>query len=139
MEIRTEKINIPTRGHTDIIDITAKVESMLNKSRLKEGVVNLFTIGSTAAITTIEYEPGLIADLKEYWNKLMPENGHYSHNAHWGDGNGYAHVRSSFLKASLNIPFKEGKMFLGTWQQIVYLDFDNRSRQREVVVQMIGK
>jgi len=139
LDIKTQSIRFSTRGHTDIIDVTNKVASILNKTRFKEGIVNLFTIGSTAGITTIEYEPGLIRDLKVYWNKVAPEDGHYAHNAHWGDGNGYAHIRSSFLKTSLNIPFTNGTLCLGTWQQIVYVDFDNRSRQREMIVQVIGK
>lgn len=139
MNIQTQKIKFSTRGQTDIIDITDKIESLVEKSGFKEGMVNIFTVGSTAGITTIEYEPGLIQDLKVFWNKLIPENADYAHNAHWGDGNGYAHIRSSFLKSSLNIPFTQEKLCLGTWQQIVYIDFDNRPRQREVVVQVIGK
>ena len=139
MDIKTHKVKFATKGHTDIIDITDKVENLVADSGFKEGITNIFTVGSTAGISTVEYEPGLIQDLKVFWNKLVPESSHYAHNAHWGDGNGYAHVRSSFLKSSLNIPFISGKLCLGTWQQIVYLDFDNRSRQREVIVQVIGK
>ena len=139
MDIKTHKVKFATKGHTDIIDITGKVDDLVADSGFKEGIANIFTVGSTAGISTVEYEPGLIQDLKVSWNKLVPENSHYAHNAHWGDGNGYAHVRSSLLKSSLNIPFIRGKLCLGTWQQIIYLDFDNRSRQREIIVQVIGK
>ncbi len=139
MDIKTQSIKFSTQGHTDILDITHKVADVLEKTGFKEGVVNLFTPGSTAGITTIEYEPGLIKDLKVYWDKFAPENANYAHNIRWGDGNGYAHVRSSLLKSSLSIPFIQSRLCLGTWQQIVYIDFDNRLRQREVIVQVIGK
>jgi len=111
----------------------------MEKSGFKEGTVNIFTVGSTAGITTVEYEPGLIQDLKTSFDKIIPENAQYAHNARWGDGNGYAHIRSSFLKSSLSVPFTQNKLCLGTWQQIVYLDFDNRPRERQVVIQVMGK
>ena len=139
MKIITDSIDISTRGNTDIIDITHQVESILNKTGLKQGNLTVFVSGSTAGVTTIEYEPGLLKDLPETFEKLAPSGITYHHDATWGDGNGYAHVRAALLGSSYVVPFKNGKLFLGTWQQIVIIDFDNRSRRRSVVVQMIGE
>jgi len=137
VERRSIKIN--TRGNCDIIDITDKAFHEINDSCIDSGIVTLFVVGSTAGISTIEYEPGLVSDLKEMWDRLVPVNIEYRHNLAWGDGNGHAHVRSSLVGASLTVPFTKKIMSLGTWQQIVFVDFDNRPRSREIVLQIIGE
>ena len=139
MKIITDAIELSTKGHTDIIDITHDVEKLLLKSGLKEGSLTVFISGSTAGVTTIEYEPGLLKDLPEAFEKIAPTGVTYHHDAKWGDGNGYAHVRAALLGASLTVPFKESRLLFGTWQQIVVVDFDNRPRRRNVVVQLIGE
>jgi secondary thiamine-phosphate synthase enzyme len=135
----TGEINLRTLGNGDIIDITARVEKFILDSKLKNGTVTVFVNGSTAGVTTIEFEPGLVADFQKLWERLAPKNIPYDHNERWGDGNGYAHIRASLLGASLVIPFTDRKMALGTWQQIILVDFDNRPRQRTVVVQVMGE
>ncbi|MFH1782373.1 MAG: secondary thiamine-phosphate synthase enzyme YjbQ [Candidatus Omnitrophota bacterium] len=135
----TKKIKLETKGLTDIIDITSEVSSMLSRSKLKIGTVTVFCPGSTGGLTTVEYEPGLVEDLKNFFEKIAPVSGEYEHNNRWHDGNGYAHVRASLLGPSINVPFSEGKIMLGTWQQIIFIDFDNRARSRELIVQMIGE
>ncbi len=137
--IITKQIEIKTKGRTDIIDITPLVEQKLAETELSEGIGTVFAIGSTAGITTVEYEPGLIKDLKNAFERIAPLRDKYEHNLRWGDGNGYAHIRSSLLKSDLSIPFVDKKLILGTWQQIIFVDFDNRSRQRRIVVQFIGE
>jgi len=137
--IVTESIGLDTKGHCDIIDITPQVADVLAKTKMESGSVTVFVTGSTAGITTIEYEPGLISDLKEMWQRLVPENIPYGHDRAWGDGNGYSHVRASLLGASLVIPFTGKRLVLGTWQQVVLLDFDNRPRSRNLVVQVTGE
>ncbi len=137
--ITTDTISLSTRGHCDIVDITPQVEQRLAKATVESGTVTVFVTGSTAGVTTIEYEPGLISDLKEMWQRLVPENIPYTHDRAWGDGNGYSHIRASLLGASLVIPFNQKRLALGTWQQIVLLDFDNRPRSRQVVVQIMGE
>jgi len=135
----TKNIKLKSRGETDIINITDEVEGAVGKSKLKNGIVNVFVTGATAALTTVEYEPGLVSDLKAAFEKWAPRRGEYAHNAKWGDGNGFSHVRASLLGPSLTVPFLKGKLTLGTWQQIIFIDFDNRSRSRELVVQIIGE
>ncbi len=139
MTIQNHNIFVQTTGNTDIIDITAQVSKEVKKSSTKNGAVNLFIPGSTASLTTIEFESGVINDLKKAIDKIAPENIYYEHNERWGDGNGYSHVRAAMLGASLNIPIIEGRMTLGTWQQIVLLDFDNRPRERHIIVQISGE
>jgi secondary thiamine-phosphate synthase enzyme len=138
MQIITDTFAVSTRGHTDIIDITPQINNVLRTSSLQEGNLMVFVSGSTAGITSIEYEPGLLKDLPEAFEKIAPTGVTYHHDATWGDGNGSAHVRAAMLGPSFSVPFKDGAMILGTWQQIVLIDFDNRSRQRNLVVQMIG-
>ena len=138
MPVEVKYIDLNTTSGTDIIDITQTVISDMKESGIINGLVNLFVPGSTAALTTIEYESGVINDLKEVLEKLAPQDSYYEHNERWGDGNGYSHVRASLLGASLNIPIVNGSLTLGTWQQIVLLDFDNRPRQRKIVEQFIG-
>jgi len=139
MKVITEYIPVSTRGHTDIIDITGEAAALLSKSSVSNGTVTFFVSGSTAGITTVEFEPGLLQDLPEAFEKIAPEGIHYHHDATWGDGNGSAHVRASLLGPSLTVPFRTGKMLLGTWQQVILVDFDNRSRQRRVVMQIMGE
>lgn len=137
--VLTETISLSTRGHCDIVDITPQVEQQIAKAKADSGTVTVLVTGSTAGITTIEFEPGLLADLKEMWQRLVPENIPYAHDRAWGDGNGYSHIRASLLGASLVIPFSHKRLALGTWQQIVLVDFDNRPRSRQVVVQLMGE
>ncbi len=138
MEIYRTDISCQTTADTDIIDITPKVTEVVRNSGITDGVVFLFISGSTAALTTIEYESGVINDLVEIINKIAPRDIPYQHNLRWGDGNGYSHVRASLLGPSLNIPMANKKLLIGSWQQIVLLDFDNKPRERGVVIQIIG-
>lgn len=139
MPVITKSISLSTKGYTDIIDITKDVRHLVEESGLKNGNVTVFISGSTAGVTTIEYEPGLLKDLPEAFEKIAPMNKTYHHDATWGDGNGFSHVRAALLGCSLTVPFVEQRLLLGTWQQIVILDFDNCSRSRELVVQIIGE
>ena len=138
VEIRTYSIHKSTRGNCDIIDITEEVQSLINKNKFDEGNALIFVGGSTAGVTTIEYEPGLRKDYPEFFNRIAPENNNYKHDNTWHDGNGHSHVRASIQGASLTVPFANGRLLLGTWQQIILVDFDNRSRSREITVQIIG-
>ncbi len=131
-------IDLQTEGHTDIIDITDQVEEIVSNHAVKEGIVLIFVASSTTAITTIEYESGAIRDLKEALEIIAPMDGEYAHNARWGDGNGYAHVRSALMKNSLVMPVSDAKLVRGSWQQIVVIDFDNRPRERQVLVRVVG-
>lgn len=137
--IVTEKLSLSTGGNGDIIDITAEVARKVDGSGMKSGSVNLFVPGSTAGLTTVEYEPGLVADLAALWQRIAPQEIAYQHDKRWGDGNGHAHVRASLLGASLVVPFTADGLALGTWQQIVLVDFDNRPRSRQIVVQISGE
>lgn len=139
MRIHTARLTEETQGFCDIINITPKVQDLVGRERFQRGLVSLFVSGSTAAITTIEYEPGLIQDLKEFLEKMIPANKKYHHDDRWGDDNGFSHLRASMLGPSLQVPMVAGKLQLGTWQQIVLLDFDNRPRQREILIQMMGE
>lgn len=139
MEVETHSINFKTNGNCDIIDITGKVEVIISEFNFSEGSVLIFAGGSTAGITTIEYEPGLLKDYPKFLDRITPININYEHDNTWHDGNGHSHVRASLQGASLTVPFVNGRLMLGTWQQIIFIDFDNRSRSREVVVQLIGK
>ena len=139
MEIETHSINIATKGNCDIVDITEMVENLVGENNFFEGNVLLFAGGSTAGITTIEYEPGLLKDYPDFFNRITPVNINYEHDNTWNDGNGHSHVRAAIQGASLTVPFSKGKLLLGTWQQIVFVDFDNRSRRRKITVQLTGK
>lgn len=139
MTIITEYLTFNTKGDTDIIDITSQVSQKLKESGLTQGSVLVFVPGSTGALTTIEYEPGLVKDMQDALNRLIPRELEYAHNRMWGDGNGHSHVRASMLGASLIVPFNDRSLMLGTWQQIVFLDLDNRSRSRKVIVQITGE
>jgi secondary thiamine-phosphate synthase enzyme len=137
--ISSKIIHISTRGHGDIVEITDQVNDAVQNSGINNGLVTVFVVGSTAGLTTIENESGLISDFKSMWERLVPGNIRYEHNERWMDGNGYAHVRASLLGPSLTIPLVNQKLTLGTWQQIILVDFDNRARQREIVVQITGE
>lgn len=139
MPVYRDKIKLSTSGFCDIRDITAEVSGILKKSALKQGICCVAAVGSTSAISTIEYEPGLLKDIPRFFQSLLPDDVPYEHDKTWGDGNGFSHMRSFLLKTSATIPFNDGKLDLGTWQQIVYLDFDNRSRHREITVQLVGE
>ncbi len=135
----TKKISLQSKGHCDIIDITSQVERELVETNVKSGIATIFVSGSTAGITTIESESGLLSDFQSMWERNIPKNIPYNHDRAWGEGNGYSHVRASLLGASLVVPFNEKRLTLGTWQQIVLVDFDNRPRSRQLIVQIIGE
>ena len=139
MKIVNEKITLKTKGNPDLIDMTDRLRDILSKEKLKKGSLSVFVIGSTAAITTFEYEDGLIKDMEEFYERLIPKGKHYHHDDTWGDANGFSHMRAALQGSSLTIPFDNGRLMLGTWQQVVLAEFDNRPRQREVVVQIIGE
>jgi secondary thiamine-phosphate synthase enzyme len=138
MKTKMERIQINTLGGVQIIDITNEVQELLATSNLKEGLATVFIPGSTATVTTIEYEPGLIADLKKALDRIAPRDEHYEHDQRWHDGNGHSHVRAAFLKPSVAIPFSNKTLMLGTWQQLVFIELDVRPRNRTIVVQLIG-
>ena len=137
--VLTKKITLQTKGHTDIIDITPEVNQQLAETGISSGIVTLFVAGSTAGLSTIEFESGLISDFRAMWERNVPRDITYEHDRRWGDGNGYSHVRASLLGASLVIPFNDNKLTLGTWQQIVLVDFDNRPRARQIIMQIMGE
>ena len=139
MLVETKTIQVSTQGFCDIVDITSKVETLLAATGLTEGTLTVFVPGSTAGLTTIEYESGCVHDLKQAFERIAPTEAPYEHNARWGDGNGFAHVRAALLGASLHIPFSGKRLLRGTWQQIILVDFDNRPRRREVIVQFLGE
>ena len=139
MAVFTFREHVKTRGETEILDITALAAKALHQSGLKNGVVTVFVPGSTAAVTTIEFESGAVQDLRSAIERLVPKSGHYAHDQRWGDGNGYSHIRAALLKPGLAIPFEGAELLLGTWQQLVLIDFDNRPRTREIIIQAIGE
>jgi secondary thiamine-phosphate synthase enzyme len=139
MTVETKEITLQSRGNCDVIDITSQVAKHVEKSGINSGIITLFIVGSTAGITTIEYEPNLLSDFKNMWDRVIPQNIPYEHNKTWGDGNGHSHVRASTLGASLTIPFVNKRLTLGTWQQIVFADFDNRPRSRKITIQILGE
>ncbi len=138
MAVVTTSFTVKSKGFSDIIDITGEVENAVTRCGARGGFALVFVPGSTAGITTIEYEPGAVNDLKEAIERQTPKNIHYHHDARWGDGNGFSHVRAALLGASFTVPFENGALLLGTWQQIVLIDFDNKPRQREVITQIHG-
>ena len=137
--ISTNTISINTKGFSDTIDITYEVTKIVEQSGIENGLVTIYCRGSTGTITTIEFESGVIKDLQRALEKIAPSNVPYEHDKRWGDGNGFSHVRAALMKPSLSIPLIQQKLILGTWQQIVFIDFDNRERHREIFVQIIGK
>src|SRR4030043_566486 len=137
--IYSETISLSTKGFSDIIDISPQVDSVIDHSEITNGLVTVFCPGSTGAVTTVEYETGVLKDLQKAIEKIAPSEIAYEHDKRWGDGNGFSHVRAALMKPSLTIPLVKGKPALGTWQQIVFMDFDNRGRDRKIVVQIIGE
>ncbi|MDD5561253.1 MAG: secondary thiamine-phosphate synthase enzyme YjbQ [Candidatus Omnitrophica bacterium] len=139
MKIINEKITLKTQGNPDLVNITEKIKSVLKSTGLKRGNLTVFVVGSTAAITTFEYEPGVIEDMQELYEKLIPKSKHYKHDDTWNDANGFSHLRAALQGPSLSVPFDNGRLLLGTWQQVVLADFDNRPREREIILQIIGE
>ena len=139
MAVSTKYLKFSTKGNSDIIEITGDVSDTLSKSGLTDGIVTVFAPGATGAVTTIEYEAGLVSDFKSMLERIAPQDIEYAHNLRWGDGNGHSHVRASLLGPSLAVPFVGGRMQLGTWQQIIFIDLDNRPRDRKLIVQIVGE
>jgi len=135
----TKKITLQSKGECDIIDITPQVEQQVAETNINSGTATLFVAGSTAGISTIEFESGVVSDFQGMWERNVPKNITYNHDRRWGDGNGYSHVRASLLGASLVVPFTDKRLTLGTWQQIVLVDFDNRPRSRQIILQIMGE
>lgn len=139
MPLHTTTLEFSTRGDSEIIDITGSVQEELDSSPMSEGLVTVFVPGSTGGVMTLEFEPGLVRDLKEAFERLAPRGTSYHHDRAWGDGNGHAHVRASLVGPSLSVPFKDRRLSLGTWQQIAFVDFDNRPRRRVLILQIMGE
>ncbi len=139
MKVLSDSLSFTTGGFNDMIDITPEVSHKLTENGLKNGTVTLFVPGSTGGFTTIEYESGLVKDFTEFMEKVIPSDVTYHHDARWGDGNGFSHIRSALLGPSLTVPFQNGQLILGTWQQIVFVDFDNRARNRTIALQFMGE
>jgi secondary thiamine-phosphate synthase enzyme len=139
MKIINAKISVQTSGHGDLINITHELTARLAATKLKAGHVIVFHVGSTAAITTFEYEPGMIKDMQHLYERIAPSSEHYHHDETWGDANGFSHLRAALQGPSLTIPFENGQLLLGTWQQVVLAEFDNKPRKRQVVIQFIGE
>lgn len=135
----TRTIQLRTRGDADMVDITQEVAREVGSSGVNSGIVTIFAPSATSGLTTIEYEPGALADLKQVFDEIVPENRDYRHNLRWGDGNGHSHVRAALLGPSLTVPFSGGRLLLGTWQHVTYIDFDNRPRRRELILQILGE
>ncbi|MDQ7822847.1 MAG: secondary thiamine-phosphate synthase enzyme YjbQ [Candidatus Eremiobacteraeota bacterium] len=138
MHVHRASLEVATSGGGQVIDITSQVAAEVTRSSILEGLATVFVPGATAAVTTIEYEDGLVADFARTWEELVPEGRRYAHNVRWGDGNGHSHVRASMLGPSLSVPVEKGALILGTWQQIILVDFDNRPRSRRYVCQVMG-
>lgn len=139
MALVTDRLRVSTRGESDMLDLTADLGALLLEHRFREGSALVFVPGSTAALTTVEYEPGLVRDLPAAMERLAPRDARYHHEETWHDGNGHSHVRASMIGPSLTLPFDDGKLLLGRWQQVVLIDFDNRPRVRDLVVQFSGE
>ncbi|MBK8986089.1 MAG: YjbQ family protein [Chloroflexi bacterium] len=139
MTVQTDVLQFPTKGHGDILDITNEVVMSVQQTKLRQGVVTIFSPSATSSVTTIEYEPGCLLDLRRLFDEIVDPEREYAHNARWGDGNGHSHVRAALLGPSLSVPFVDGRLTLGTWQQIIFIDFDNRPRRRELVLQVMGE
>ncbi|UCD94383.1 MAG: YjbQ family protein [Candidatus Zixiibacteriota bacterium] len=137
--IKTEEIRFGTKGFCDVIDITDAIREKISASGVNSGTVTVFTPSATSGLTTIEYEPGLLKDLPEFFEKILPSDIPYKHDETWHDGNGFSHMRSALIGPDITIPFTDGHLHLGTWQQVVFLDFDNRKRNRRLVLQIIGE
>jgi secondary thiamine-phosphate synthase enzyme len=139
MAVFQTTFRVSTRGHCDVLDITVHVARAVTESRIGQGMVNVSGVGSTLGITTLEFEPGCVADLKRAFDRIAPATADYSHNARWGDDNGYSHLRSALLGTARSFPLSGGQLQIGTWQQIVLCDFDSRARERQVLVTVVGE
>ena len=139
MTVKTKQLQIHTRGENDILDITSRIAEAVDETKLKNGIVTVFVPGSTGALSTIEYEPGLLTDFPNILERVAPKNLVYEHEKRWHDGNGHSHVRASLIGPSLTIPFVNGRLTLGTWQQIIFMELDVRSRERKLIIQIIGE
>ena len=139
MSVISKSISLNTKGNADVHDITDQIANVISSSGLKDGTATIFCPSSTSALTTIEYESGAVSDLRRLFDKIIPVNREYAHNERWHDGNGHSHVRAALLGPSITIPFVDRQLTLGTWQQIIYVDFDNRPRQRKLIIQLIGE
>ncbi len=139
MPVHTSSIEFSTPGNSEILDITRDVQQKLSETRLREGLVTVFVPGSTGGVITLEYEPGLVRDLKEAFERIAPQGRPYHHDRTWNDGNGHSHVRASLVGPSLSVPFRDGRLILGTWQQIAFVDFDSRPRRRVLIIQVMGE
>ena len=139
MHVSNGSISLKTAAKDEIVDITNKVEEIVSGSKVKDGIACVFVVGSTAAVTTVEHEPGLVSDMRDAMDRLYPRDVDYEHHQRWGDGNGHSHIRASFVGPSLTIPVVGGQLQLGTWQQIVFMEFDNKPRARELTVQVLGE
>ena len=139
MAVETRYISVETGGNGDILDLTQDIQNQINGSEINDGVVTIFTPSATSGITTLEFEPGCVEDLQRLFNEIIPPEKNYAHNQRWGDGNGHSHARAGLIKPSLTVPIVEGKLTLGTWQSIILVDFDNRPRERQLVLQIMGE
>lgn len=139
MPVETQSLKLSTRGNADIQDITSGVTNLVRNSEIEHGIVTVFCPSSTSGLTTVEFESGCINDLRRFFDEIADPDRHYAHNARWGDGNGHSHLRAAILGPSLTIPFTNRRLTLGTWQQLIYIDFDVRPRHRELIVQIIGE
>jgi len=139
MPVCTKYLKLNTKGRTDIIDITQMVQESISALKISRGVVTVFVIGSTGSVTTIEFEPALVADMKRFFEDIISSKKEYEHDRTWGDANGYSHIRASLLGPSVTVPFDDKKLCLGTWQQVIFIDFDNRARSRNIMLQFIGE
>ncbi|MDZ4158679.1 MAG: secondary thiamine-phosphate synthase enzyme YjbQ [Anaerolineaceae bacterium] len=137
--VQTHMIRIATKGNADVLDVTGAIETAIASGDIQNGIVTVFCPSSTSAVTTIEYEPGCVSDLRRLFDEILNPGREYAHNARWGDGNGHSHARAALLGPSLTVPFNNKKLTLGTWQQIVFIDFDIRARQRELALQVLGE
>jgi secondary thiamine-phosphate synthase enzyme len=135
----TSKIMLQTEGNGDTIDITSQIQKEIDAKNIKNGTITIFVSGSTAGLTTIEYEPGVVSDFADMFERIIPKGMKYGHDRAWGDGNGHSHVRASLLGPSLVVPFTDKRLILGTWQQVIFVDFDNRPRTRQVILQIMGE
>ncbi len=137
--VKTEEIKFNSKGYCHIVDITGQVNDKIKSSGINSGTVTIFTPSATTGLTTIEYEPGLLQDMPEFMEKILPSDVPYKHDETWHDGNGFSHMRAALIGPDITVPFSDGRMHLGTWQQIVFMDFDNRNRSRRLILQIMGE
>ena len=139
MSVETHTISLETRGNGDIQDITPQVQDCVKNSQLSQGIATIFTPSATSALTSLEFEPGCVRDLQRVFDEIIPPDREYAHNQRWGDGKGHSHARAALLKSSFTVPFVDSDLTLGTWQSLIFMDFDNRSRSRKLIVQLLGE